>query len=454
MRIDAVLTPSQLSPSSKLAIPPLLAETSKGKSKSPGNISMASEIHSSPSKSPGNISMASEIHPSPSKSPGDDTTMTLETHLIPPTSSGDVSMASEVHVTSSTSHGNVLATSETPLNLSTSGIFNTYNLGTQVKLPKLDLRTFDGDISKWPSFGVAFESSVHSNTKLAPIDKLNYLNSLLVKSANEAISGLSLTAANYDEAVAILKRRFGNKQFIIKKQMEILLNINSVKSGVNIQALRQLHDLIESQVSSLKSLRVSSTSYGSLLSSVVMSKLPQDSRWIITREMRDEWDLDHIRDVFRSELEVRERANGNNISPTDQSSTKPPYNRGCRGLPLPTDAALLPTGSKPTCTYCQENHASNACKNVTSIAARNEILKRAGRCFFCLKRNHISKDCSSRMKCLKCGRQHHISICTSDANNEVKSLHTPNVEALASLPYITLLIRLPFNIPFLLSRRS
>ena len=62
MRIDAALTPSQLTPSSKLEIPPLLAETSKGKSKSPGNISMASETHPSPSKSPGNISMASETH--------------------------------------------------------------------------------------------------------------------------------------------------------------------------------------------------------------------------------------------------------------------------------------------------------------------------------------------------------------------------------------------------------
>ncbi|XP_044165250.1 uncharacterized protein LOC122949186 [Acropora millepora] len=417
MRIDAALTPSQLNPSSKLAISPLLAETSKGKSKSPGN-----------------ISTASEIHPSPSKSPGDDATMTLETHLTPPTSFENVSMASEVHLTSSTLHGNVLANSETPLNPSTSGIFNTYNSGTQVKLPKLDLRKFDGDISKWPSFWDAFESAVHSNTKLAPIDKFNYLNSLLVKSAYEAISGLSLTAANYDEAVAILKRRFGNKQLIINKHMETLLNINSVKSGLNIQALRQLHDLIESHVRSLKSLGVSSSSYGSLLSSVVMSKLPQDLRLIVTREVRDEWDLDHILDVFRSELEARERANGNNISPTDQSLTKPPYNRGRRALPLSTDAALFATGSKPTCTYCRENHASNVCRNVTSIAARKEILKRAGRCFVCLKRNHISKDCSSRMKCLKCGRQHHISICTSDANNEVQSLNTTNVEGLASLP--------------------
>lgn len=169
-------------------------------------------------------------------------------------------MASEVHPTSSTSHGNVLATLETPFTPSTSGISNTYSLGTQVNLPKLDLRKFDWDISKWPSFWDAFESSVHSNTKLAPIGKFNYLNSLLVKSASEAISGLSLTTANYDEAIAILKRRFGSKQSIINRHMETLLNINSVKSGLSIQAPHQLHDLIESQVRSLKSLGVSLSS--------------------------------------------------------------------------------------------------------------------------------------------------------------------------------------------------
>ena len=116
MRIDAALTPSNFTPLSKPAIPPSLAETSKGKSKLPGN-----------------ISMASETHPSPSKSPGDDTTMTLETQLTPPTSHENVSMALEVHLTSSTSHGNAL--SETPLTPSRSGISNTYSLRTQVKHP-------------------------------------------------------------------------------------------------------------------------------------------------------------------------------------------------------------------------------------------------------------------------------------------------------------------------------
>ena len=46
----------------------------------------------------------------------------------------------------------------------------------------------------------------------------------------------------------------------------------------------------------------------------------------------------------------------------------------------------------------------------------------------------MSKDCSSRMKCLKCGRQHHTSICMSNTNDEVKCLHSATVERSASLP--------------------
>ena len=316
---------------------------------------------------------------------------------------------------------------------STAGISNVYGLVTQVKLPKLDLKRFDGNISKWPSFWDAFESSVHNNTRLAAIDKFNYLNSLLVKSASEAISGLSLTAANYDEAIAILKRRFGNKQLIINKHMETLINITSIKSGLtgNTQPLRQLYDLIESQVRSLKSLGVSPNSYGSLLSSVVMSKLPHDLRLMISREVKDGWDLDRILEVFRSELEARELADGNNVNTVDQSSNKFPRGKGRKEVP--TDAALLTKESKPTCTYCRMDHASNDCKTVTNIAARKELLKRAGRCFICLKRNHISKDCTSRMKCLKCGLRHHVSICTSSTGDGVKPLqHAPIVNGSTS----------------------
>ena len=61
-----------------------------------------------------------------------------------------------------------------------------------------------------------FESAIHHNPAISSIDKLNYLTSLLESAASEAISGLTLTSIDYEEAVVILKRRFGDKQLIVK----------------------------------------------------------------------------------------------------------------------------------------------------------------------------------------------------------------------------------------------
>ena len=99
---------------------------------------------------------------------------------------------------------------------------------SQVKLPKLVLKKFDGNVTNWITFWDSFESAIHSNTGLSNVEKFNYLTSMLERNAAEAISGLTLTAANYEEAIAILKRRFGNKQQIINKHMEILLNVEPV----------------------------------------------------------------------------------------------------------------------------------------------------------------------------------------------------------------------------------
>ena len=99
---------------------------------------------------------------------------------------------------------------------------------TKVKLQKLALKTFNGDLTKWATFWDSFESSIHNHPGLSDINKFNYLNTLLEGPASEAISGLKLTTANYNESVAILKRRFGKKQLIITKYMEVLLSVDAI----------------------------------------------------------------------------------------------------------------------------------------------------------------------------------------------------------------------------------
>ena len=66
--------------------------------------------------------------------------------------------------------------------------------GTKVKLPKLALKKFNGDLTKWITFWDTFESIIDTNPDLTDIDKFN---SLLEGLAFESVSGLKLTAANY-----------------------------------------------------------------------------------------------------------------------------------------------------------------------------------------------------------------------------------------------------------------
>ena len=116
---------------------------------------------------------------------------------------------------------------------------------------------------------------------------------MVSNNALEAISGLTLTGSNYDEAIQILQIRFGNKQLIINRHMEQFLNVDGVSSQHDMKDLRQLYDVIESNVRSLKSLGVKAESCGSLLSSVLMTKLPSELRLIVSRKFSDSdsWQL-------------------------------------------------------------------------------------------------------------------------------------------------------------------
>lgn len=146
------------------------------------------------------------------------------------------------------------------------------------RLPKLTLRSFDGEITQWLPFWDSYQAAVHSNTSLSDVQKFTYLRSLLERSARESISGLSLSAANYTVAIEILQKRFGNKQKIIAKHMDILLNIEPVTSPNNVGALRRLHDRVESNVRALSTLGVAEESYGTLLSSVLVKKYKVDDQ--------------------------------------------------------------------------------------------------------------------------------------------------------------------------------
>ncbi|XP_064470189.1 uncharacterized protein LOC135384938 [Ornithodoros turicata] len=98
-----------------------------------------------------------------------------------------------------------------------------------VKLPKLKLQTFSGELTNWISFWEQYRRAVDENARLAKSEKFQYLRTLLKGDAASAIRGLQATAACYDDAIDILKQRFGNTTRIEREHLSRLRKLPPVK---------------------------------------------------------------------------------------------------------------------------------------------------------------------------------------------------------------------------------
>ena len=141
---------------------------------------------------------------------------------------------------------------------------------------------------------------MHERTEISKVDKFNYLTSLLEGSAANAIQGLTLSEANYDSAVKLLKERYERPQQIITAHMDELMKIPTCASD-RPSSLRQVYDKINVHIRGLAVMDVCSEQYGSLLISVIMTKLPSEIRLHIACESTDViWKLDELMGVVEA----------------------------------------------------------------------------------------------------------------------------------------------------------
>ncbi|XP_064643617.1 uncharacterized protein LOC135497714 [Lineus longissimus] len=118
------------------------------------------------------------------------------------------------------------------------------DLAKLVRLPKIELPKFSGNVIEWQSFWDKFDALIHSSGK-PPIGKCNYLDGLLVGEANATIAGLSVTADHYNDARQLLEDRFGRKEKIAfaHHHIQVLLKMSSRShtSGGKVSQLSKLY---------------------------------------------------------------------------------------------------------------------------------------------------------------------------------------------------------------------
>ena len=313
----------------------------------------------------------------------------------------------------------------------------SHNVGAEnsVKLPKLELPKFKGNLTEWQTFWDKFQALVHESN-LSVISKFTYLHSLLEGEALALVQGIAIMNDNYEKACHMLEDRFGRKERIIFAHIQGLLNVtmpNPCGKGSRVSNLWKLQDELLSHIRSLESLGIRGEDYGVFLTPVILSRLPNDIRMEWARDgAGKESNLEWLLEFLRKEIERRERSETFKevtVGKTDKPDHSAQEEKRSKSR-IPTVSALQSSTGDTGCGFCGRRHATEKCWDVLElpIPERQQRILEAKLCFRCLCKGHIAKGCIA--KCSKCNGRHHQLCCkgnvnhgNSKASGEAPSLH-------------------------------
>ncbi|UYV67071.1 hypothetical protein LAZ67_4003814, partial [Cordylochernes scorpioides] len=203
------------------------------------------------------------------------------------------------------------------------GSSNGSLMAKSYKLPKIEIRKFDGELINWLPFWAQFEK-IHEDTELHDADKFHYLVQSMQSNtrARELIESYPQTADNYAKAVQALKQRYGQKDLLVEIYVRELLKLMmaNVKTPPDERrSVAKLYDKLETQLRSLESLGVDTKENTEWLFPMIESCLPEDVLVAWQRSPLNNCDasknsnsnsssrLNNLLDFLRREVEGKER---------------------------------------------------------------------------------------------------------------------------------------------------
>ena len=109
----------------------------------------------------------------------------------------------------------------------------------KVRLPRIELPTFEGQSKDWKTFFDIFKGTVHDHPTLPKVQKLYYLKGALKGEAKRVLAHLPTTEDNYDVALKLLQDRYENQFLITKAHLSNIFKIDPMKKECR-DSLRKL----------------------------------------------------------------------------------------------------------------------------------------------------------------------------------------------------------------------
>lgn len=301
---------------------------------------------------------------------------------------------------------------------------------SQVRLPKLDLQKFSGDLLTWTSFINLFDTTIHRNASLSAVMKFQYLLSVLIGEPLNLIKGLNLTTANYLIAYDLLRDRYHNTRRLQTLHLNQLLDLPQISSS-STKGLRLFVNQYTEHSQALKALSCDVGEHNPLLSALILRRMDSDLRKKLeaSRSISSDDPSDHslpeVKEIIKflnTECSQTEDANIHSVPHAKSPAYVHPHARNKASVPKKahfrsSDVSMITTHSNsaqtksmpPPCFVCnQTGHKVYSCtvfRNKTP-QERHQLVKRHKRCVSCLG-SHELKECQSKATCLTCNKRHH-----------------------------------------------
>lgn len=280
-------------------------------------------------------------------------------------------------------------------------------------LPHTPLPSFDGKPEHWFRFKSMFTDIMNKCATEDAATKLYHLDKCLVGEAAGVINQQFINENNYDAAWEFLVQRYEDKRKIVDIHANKLLQLKSMTQ----ESGRQLRDLIEECKRHVDSLRYHGHDVLGLsdivLVNVLASKLDYETKklWEASNEHGVIPTYEGTIEFLEKHASVLERVEA---SSSCQPKSKPKANVTAtpQKASQSKSSSFTVTAAEIKCLFCGKGHFNHQCDELLKVSPseRNDIAKKAGVCYNCLRKGHLTIKCSSKHSCRECNKRHHTVL--------------------------------------------
>ena len=286
-----------------------------------------------------------------------------------------------------------------------------------VKLPIITLPKFSGAVLDWQHFWDLHDSTINSRADISDAFKFHYLLSQLTGDEAQLMSGFGHTAAEYVEAINLLKSTYGNISRLIEAYIHAILDMNTCKPTA--KDVGKFRSLYEGHVRCLKSLGADVEAAGFVIAAVSIRSYLQKFAIISKEKTNLIFGICKnfvMRLKMKSDLPSVEVTTSLDDDDDDSLLVTSEISKPCTA----TLSVATKSNSFAMCRLCgDENHSAVSCRKYATIDDRRERVMKERLCFNCLTpKSHHANDCKSKSRCKDCGRKHHSALCNTQKYQE------------------------------------